>query len=169
MPPAQQKSTTSSDTSSEAAEDDLSADEDDTSSDDDNLGEEDEKAEYELDAKDLCIEIKLAKDHGEKSRLARCYLIVTLERRRQSRCCRTQVFGGEKSGSSQTPSGEPSSGQSRREDSSGTWLRWDPERVTRVNQDNQRELECSAFRTLVKQLLRKQQASQVALVTCLNK
>ncbi len=30
------------------------------------------------------------------------------------------------------------------------WMRWDNERSTRANQDHQRELECSAFRTMAK-------------------
>ncbi len=39
------------------------------------------------------------------------------------------------------------------------WMRWDNERSTRANQDHQRELECSAFRTMAKLFRYRQQVN----------
>lgn len=168
LPVKQQQS---SESSSAASTEDLS--EDSSSGVDDD--EEAAGLEYEMDSKDLCIEIKLAKDQqhpgGAKSKYdyqseSRQHLVCNLDMRRSSL---SGLLGGSKSanhlaasdpgGGGDGGAGKKASGGSATQDAAAaasSWMRWDNERSTRANQDHQREIECSLFRTMVKHLRYKQ-------------
>lgn len=101
--------------------------------------------------KDLCIEIKLGKDHDKPKTLvgsapsSQSNLLI----------CAT---------GSKTPGsglhGLPGQKNKPVLDSALAWMRWDPERTVRANQDHQREREEIAIRDLIRHLTKKNQHQQ---------
>ena len=100
--------------------------------------------------KDLCIEIKLGKDHDKPK---------TLVGSSTGQAGVAGIVAGSKAagiGINLPPSqrGKPVL------DSALAWMRWDPERTVRANQDHQREREEIAVRDLIRHLVKRNQQQQ---------
>ncbi len=143
-------------------------------SEDSSSGAEDEEEtgmEYEMDSKDLCIEIKLAKDKDGGSREKPGVHSLRVPGSgggshstsgRESIPSNSSSMFGELALPTEpgvTPSSSAISASSGNEKSSKSssipetsWMRWDNDRTTRANQDHQRELEAAAMRDLAKYL-----------------
>ena len=100
--------------------------------------------------KDLCIEIKLGKDHDKQKTLVGGTA--------------AQAGSAASSAGTKTPglglSGLPGQRGKPVLDSALAWMRWDPERTVRSNQDHQREREEIAIRDLVRHLAKRIQQQQ---------
>jgi hypothetical protein len=100
--------------------------------------------------KDLCIEIKLGKDHDKPKTLVGSS-VGTTSSSGSAIGTRTPGLG--------LP-GLPSQRGKPVLDSALAWMRWDPERTVRSNQDHQREREEIAIRDLVRHLAKRIQQQQ---------
>jgi hypothetical protein len=99
--------------------------------------------------KDLCIEIKLGKDHEKPKTLVGTSV--------------GQAATGNALGIKSLGAGLPALPSQRGKpvlDSALAWMRWDPERTVRANQDHQREREEIAIRDLVRHLAKRYQQQQ---------
>ena len=99
--------------------------------------------------KDLCIEIKLGKDHDKQKTLVGG----------SAGQAGTASVPGTKSGLPGLPLLPGQRGKPIL-DSALAWMRWDPERTVRANQDHQREREEIAIRDLIRHLVKRNQQQQ---------
>ena len=92
-------------------------------------------------SRDMCIEIKVSKDN-DKSKMLQL----------------PGTNAGKQSGQRNVGGLESSSGTNNKgggSDSASSWMRWNPERTSRTNQDHQREREETSMRLLIKHLARR--------------
>ena len=92
-------------------------------------------------SRDMCIEIKVSKDN-DKSKMLQM----------------PGTNAGKQSGQRNVGGLESSSGTNNKgggSDSASSWMRWNPERTSRTNQDHQREREETSMRLLIKHLARR--------------
>ena len=135
------------------AESDSSSESDDGSEDSSSLEDAEENgAEYEMDSKDLCVEIK-AKEKDKTKAPERLH--TPLSGRSPSPCGRDESpvqLGDllqEAVGARRNDNGAKSDDK-KPSAPENSWMKWDDDRTTRANQDCQRELESTAVRELVK-------------------
>ena len=139
--------------SSSSATDDLSEDSSSVEDDDDDEEEEEGHAglEYALDTKNLSIEIKVSRDQGNKgfgvNKSASSADLAGMNYLNPGGA----DFSGLRSGRS-SPSTGAKAKKAVDESKENPWMKWDNDRTTRSNQDNQRELETSAMRDIVRHL-----------------
>lgn len=141
--------------SSSSATDDLSEDSSSVEDDDDDDGDEEEDRhaglEYALDTKNLSVEIKVAKDRTKGFGVNKSASSADLAGMNY-----LHPSGGDLSGLRSGRSSPSPGAKSRRsgdeEDKESPWMKWDNDRTTRSNQDNQRELETSVMREIVRHL-----------------
>ena len=136
------------------AESTSSSESDDGSEDSSSVEEAEENgAEYEMDSKDLCIEIK-AKEKDSKNK-ANPERLQTPQSGRSPSPCRdespVQVGDLLKDGVGVGNDARGTQGADKKPVApENSWMKWDDDRTTRANQDCQRELESTAVRELIK-------------------
>ena len=91
-------------------------------------------------SRDMCIEIKVSKDN-DKSKMP------------QMSGANSGKQGGQRGVGVESSSGPNNKGGGS--DSASSWMRWNPERTSRTNQDHQREREEGSMRLLIKHLVRR--------------
>ena len=116
-------------------------------------GSEDEPGPDDFDllgnngsSRDMCIEIKVSKEN-DKSKL------------QQMSGTNSGKQGGQRGGIQGLDSATGANNKGGNMDSTSSWMRWNPERTSRTNQDHQREREETSMRLLIKHLTRRHRQS----------
>jgi hypothetical protein len=113
-------------------------------------GSEDEPGPDDIDllgnsgssSRDMCIEIKVSRDN-DKSKL------------QQMAGANSGKQSGQRGGVHGLDSASGPNNKSGNMESASSWMRWNPERTSRTNQDHQREREESSMRLLIKHLTKR--------------